>query len=79
MRVWLHPDGLQLMEDIKRKGLNDVVFNAIALQELGARHQAQDDHGITGITKETSLVDRNWYFTSLGKVWDDKFRSSEQR
>ncbi|KAI2719949.1 hypothetical protein CBS147318_3255 [Penicillium roqueforti] len=42
------------MEDIKIKGLNDVVFGAVALQGLGAHHQAQDDHGIT---KELSLVD----------------------
>jgi hypothetical protein len=35
------------MEDVKSKGLDDVVLDAIALQELGARHQAQDDHGNT--------------------------------
>jgi hypothetical protein len=35
------------MEDIKRRDLNDVVFDAIALQELGDQHQAQDDHGNT--------------------------------
>lgn len=39
------------MEDIKRKGLNDVVLDAIALQDLGAQHQAH------GITKEAFLVD----------------------
>ncbi|KAF4764066.1 hypothetical protein HAV15_001188 [Penicillium sp. str.  len=35
------------MEDIKRRDLNDVVFDAIALQELGDKYQAQDDNGIT--------------------------------
>ncbi|KAJ5264986.1 hypothetical protein N7505_007779 [Penicillium chrysogenum] len=47
VRIWFHPNGLTLMEDIKRRGLNDVVFDAIALQELGDQHQAQDDHGNT--------------------------------
>ncbi|CDM37276.1 unnamed protein product [Penicillium roqueforti FM164] len=28
------------MEDIKRRGLDDMVFNAIALQELGDQHKA---------------------------------------
>ncbi|KAJ5775548.1 uncharacterized protein N7511_000559 [Penicillium nucicola] len=54
VRVWFSPNGLQPMEDIKRKGLNDVVLDAVALQELGAQYQAQDDHGIT---KEPFLVD----------------------
>jgi hypothetical protein len=52
--VWLElcsNDEVMVTQDIKRKGLNDVVFNAIALQELGARHQAQDDHGITDEAK----------------------------
>jgi hypothetical protein len=35
------------MEDIKRKGLDDVVVDAVPLQELGAQRQAQDDHGNT--------------------------------
>ncbi|CAG8205327.1 unnamed protein product [Penicillium salamii] len=33
------------MEDIKRKGLDDVVVDAVPLQELGAQRQAEDDHG----------------------------------
>ncbi|CAG8085464.1 unnamed protein product [Penicillium nalgiovense] len=37
----------QLMKDIKRNGLDDVVLDAIPLQGLGAQHQAQDDHGNT--------------------------------
>lgn len=32
------------MEDIKRKGLEDVVFDAIALQELSAQYQAQNGY-----------------------------------
>ncbi|CAG8144627.1 unnamed protein product [Penicillium nalgiovense] len=42
VRVWFRPKGLGLMEDIKRKGLEDVVFDAIALQELGLQYQAQN-------------------------------------
>ena len=42
------------MKDIKRNGLDDVVVDAIPLQELGAQHQAQDDHGNT---KNAFLVD----------------------
>ena len=42
------------MEDIKRRDLNDVVFDAIALQGLGDQHQAQDGRGIT---HEAFLVD----------------------
>ncbi|CDM27586.1 hypothetical protein CBS147339_4194 [Penicillium roqueforti] len=40
VRIWFHPNGLTLMEDIKRRGLDDVVFDAIALQELGDQHEA---------------------------------------
>ncbi|KAJ6018472.1 hypothetical protein N7522_001936 [Penicillium canescens] len=54
VRIWFHPNGLELMEDIKRKGLKDVIFDAIALQKLEAQHQAHDGHGIT---KEVYLVD----------------------
>ncbi|KAJ5504622.1 hypothetical protein N7463_007496 [Penicillium fimorum] len=54
VRIWFPHNGVQVMEDIKRKGLEDVVFDAIALQEIGAQHQAQDDHGIT---HEAFLVD----------------------
>jgi hypothetical protein len=35
------------MEDIKRKGLDDVVVDAVPLPVLGAQRQAQDDHGNT--------------------------------
>ncbi|KAJ5139333.1 uncharacterized protein N7515_004181 [Penicillium bovifimosum] len=48
------PNGLTLMEDIKRRGLNDGVFDAIALQDLRDQYQAQGDHGITN---EAFLVD----------------------
>ncbi|KAJ5365187.1 hypothetical protein N7517_008073 [Penicillium concentricum] len=54
VRIWFHPNGLTPMEDFKKRGLNDVVFDAIALQELGEQHQAQDDHGSTN---ESFLVD----------------------
>ncbi|EKV11758.1 hypothetical protein PDIG_35420 [Penicillium digitatum PHI26] len=42
------------MEDIKRKGLEDVVFDVIALQEIGGQYQACSDHGTT---KESFPVD----------------------
>ncbi|KAJ5589612.1 hypothetical protein N7537_012290 [Penicillium hordei] len=42
------------MEDIKKRGLEDVVVDAITFQELGTQHQAHGDHGTT---KEAFLVD----------------------
>lgn len=54
MRVWFSSNGLEPMEDIKKKGLEDVVVDAIALQELGTQHQAHGDHGTT---REEFLVD----------------------
>lgn len=42
------------MKDIKRNGLDDVVVDAVPLQELGAQHQAQDEHDCT---KNAFLVD----------------------
>ena len=35
------------MEDVKSKGLDDVVLDAFVLQDLSVRYQAQDDHGNT--------------------------------
>ncbi|KAJ5244916.1 hypothetical protein N7489_005012, partial [Penicillium chrysogenum] len=35
VRIWFFPNGLQVMEDVKRKDLNDVVFDAIILQDHG--------------------------------------------
>ncbi|KAJ5927157.1 hypothetical protein N7516_008930 [Penicillium verrucosum] len=43
VRVWFPSNPLELMEDIKRNGLDDVVVDAISLQELGTEHQAQDN------------------------------------
>ncbi|KAJ5926368.1 hypothetical protein N7516_008141 [Penicillium verrucosum] len=54
VRIWFSPNGLTLMEDIKKKGLEDVVVDAIALQELDIQHQA---HGDYRTTKEPFLVD----------------------
>ena len=42
------------MKDIKRNSLDDVVLDAVPLQELGAQHQVQDEHGNT---KKAFLVD----------------------
>jgi hypothetical protein len=53
------------MEDIKRKGLNDVVFDAIALQEPGAHHKTQGNHEFT---KEASLVDLAVLETGISRV-----------
>ncbi|OGE46820.1 hypothetical protein PENARI_c104G01025 [Penicillium arizonense] len=55
------------MEDIKQKGLEDVVLDAIDLQELGAQHQTQDDHGIT---KEASLVDLAVLEIGISRVFE---------
>lgn len=52
------------MEDIKRKGLDDVVFDAIPLQELSA--QAQDDYGNT---KDIFLVDLAVVEAGISRVW----------
>ncbi|CAG7980666.1 unnamed protein product [Penicillium salamii] len=51
------------MEDIKRNGLNDVVFDAIAHPEFGAQHQAHD------ITKEAFLVDFAVLEAGISRVW----------
>jgi hypothetical protein len=53
------------MEDIKRKGL-EVVFDAIALQGLGAQHQAQDGHFNN---KDAYLVDLAVVETGISRVW----------
>ncbi|CAG8421939.1 unnamed protein product [Penicillium salamii] len=66
VRIWFPHNGLQLMEDIKRKGLEDVVFDAIALQEIGAQHQAWDGRGNT---KDVSLVDLAVLETGISRVW----------
>ncbi|KGO67549.1 hypothetical protein PITC_094200 [Penicillium italicum] len=47
MRIWFPHSGIEIMKDVKKNGLDDVVLDAIALREFGARHQAQDDHGNT--------------------------------
>ncbi|KAJ6119087.1 hypothetical protein N7471_013038 [Penicillium samsonianum] len=54
LAFWFSPKGLEPIEDIKKKGLEDVVFDAIALQELGTQHQAHGDHGTT---KKAFLVE----------------------
>ncbi|CAP79200.1 Pc06g02070 [Penicillium rubens Wisconsin 54-1255] len=54
VRILFSHDITQLMKDIKRNGLDDVVVDAVPLQELGAQHQAQDEHGCT---KNAFLVD----------------------
>ncbi|CAG8007785.1 unnamed protein product [Penicillium salamii] len=47
VRIWFPHNGTTIMEDIKSKDLDDVVLDAIALQELSAMHRSQDDHGNT--------------------------------
>lgn len=42
------------MKDIKRNSLDDIVIDTVPLQELGAQHQAQDEHSCT---KNAFLVD----------------------
>ncbi|CAG8122300.1 unnamed protein product [Penicillium nalgiovense] len=54
------------MEDIKSKGLDDVVLDAIVLQELGAKHRAQDDHGNT---RDAFLVDLAVLEAGISRVW----------
>lgn len=49
------------MEDIKNNGLDDVVLDAIVLQELGANHRAHDDHAF--------LVDLAVLETGISRVW----------
>ncbi|KAJ5481478.1 hypothetical protein N7475_000290 [Penicillium sp. IBT 31633x] len=65
VRVWFHPKGLELMEDIKRKGLKDVVFDAIALQDLGDQHQAQNGHNKMN---DAFLVDLAVLETGISRV-----------
>jgi hypothetical protein len=45
VRIWFSNSGIEIKEDVKTKGLGDVVLDAIVVQELGAWRQAQDDHG----------------------------------
>ncbi|KAJ5887376.1 hypothetical protein N7495_007417 [Penicillium taxi] len=54
VRIWFPHNGLQLKEDIISKGLEDVIWDAIPLQELGAQHQAR--HGY-GNRNDASLVE----------------------
>ncbi|OGE47114.1 hypothetical protein PENARI_c063G11697 [Penicillium arizonense] len=65
VRIWFPRNRVQITKDIKQKGLEDVVLDAIDLQELGVQHQGQDDHGIP---KEASLVDLAVLETGISRV-----------
>lgn len=54
------------MEDVKSKGLDDVVLDAIVLQDLNARHQAQDDQGNTIYAFPADLAVREG---GISRVW----------
>ncbi|CDM29071.1 hypothetical protein DTO013F2_9612 [Penicillium roqueforti] len=66
VRIWFPHNGLQLTDDIKRKGLEGVVFDAIGLQDLGAQHQAQDGHRNKN---GAYLVDLAVLETGISRVW----------
>lgn len=54
------------MEDIKRKGLEDVVLDAIALHDIGVQHQARDGHDNM---KDAYLLDLAVLETGISRVW----------
>jgi hypothetical protein len=54
------------MEDFKIKGLDDVVVDAVPLQELGAQRQAQNDQGNT---KGAFQVDLAVLEAGTSRVW----------
>ncbi|CAG8948368.1 unnamed protein product [Penicillium salamii] len=64
VRVWFSPNGLLIKEDIKRKGLDDVVFDAIVLLEFSPQHSSQDSE----ITKPAVLVDLAVLETGISRV-----------
>ncbi|CAG8370245.1 unnamed protein product [Penicillium salamii] len=53
VRIWFPPNGIEIMEDIKNNGLDDVV--------LDANHRAHDDHAF--------LVDLAVLETGISRVW----------
>ncbi|CAG8668294.1 unnamed protein product [Penicillium salamii] len=66
MRIWFPHSGIEIMKDVKKNGLDDVVLDAIALREFGARHQAQDDHGNT---IDAFPVDLAVLEAGISRVW----------
>ncbi|CDM34673.1 unnamed protein product [Penicillium roqueforti FM164] len=52
------------MEDIKRKGLEDVVFDAIVLPDVSTQHPSQDP----GITTSAVLVDLAVFEIGISRV-----------
>jgi hypothetical protein len=68
VRIWFSHNGTTIMEDIKSKGLDDVVFDAIVLQELGPRHQAQDNHGNM---MDAFLADLAVLEAGISRVWGE--------
>ncbi|CAG7927808.1 unnamed protein product [Penicillium olsonii] len=61
VRIWFPHAEIEIMEDIKNNGLDDVVLDAIVLQELGAKHRAHDDHAF--------LVDLAVLEAGISRVW----------
>ncbi|CAG8019064.1 unnamed protein product [Penicillium salamii] len=66
VRIWFPRNGVQLIEDIKRKGLGDVVLDAIALHDIGVQHQARDGHDNM---KDAYLMDLAVLETGISRVW----------
>ncbi|KAF4769459.1 hypothetical protein HAV15_008858 [Penicillium sp. str.  len=80
VRIWFPHNGTTIMEDVKSKGLDDVVLDAFVLQDLSARHQAQDDHGNTMDAFPADLAVREAGISRVwGEIWHSKIRSSEHR
>ncbi|CAG7949925.1 unnamed protein product [Penicillium salamii] len=66
VRIWFPRNGTTILEDVKSKGLDDVVLDAIVLQDLSARHQAQDDQGNTINVFPADLAVRE---AGISRVW----------
>ncbi|CAG8621596.1 unnamed protein product [Penicillium salamii] len=66
VRILFPRNGTTIMEDVKSKGLDDVVLDAIVLQDLSARHQAQDDQGNTIDAFPADLAVRE---AGISRVW----------
>lgn len=64
MRVWLSPGILELIEDIKRKGLKDIGFHAIVLQKLSTRIKPS----ITSNTRDVFIVDLTVLEAGISRV-----------
>ncbi|CAG7948721.1 unnamed protein product [Penicillium salamii] len=66
VRIWFPDNGTTIMEDVQSKGLDDVVVDAFVLQDLSARHQAQDYQGNTIDAFPADLAVRE---SGISRVW----------